>query len=94
MKATLLDAQKAGAQYIPVRLVEKLRAAIAQTDSVLEKGNTFHDKKKAPKRELAQFFKDFKQAMDEAKRVDSTINELLPDLPDTEDTQVSMDHSE
>ena len=91
MKATLLDAQKAGEQYVPVKLVEKLRAAIAQTDSVLEKANTFHDKKKAPKKELAQFFKDFKQAIDEAKRVDSTINELLPD---TEDTQVSMDHSE
>ena len=91
MKARLLDAENAGEKHVPVKLVEKLRAAIAQTDSVLEKAHTFHDKKKAPKRELAQFFKDFKQAMDEAKRVDSTINELLPD---TEDTQVSMDHSE
>ena len=89
MKARLLDAQNAGAKYVPVKLVEKLRAAIAQTDSVLEKGNTFHDKKKAPKKELAQFFKDFKQAIDEAKRIDSTIEELLPDTEDT-----PMDHSE
>ena len=93
MKARLLDAQNAGAKYVPVKLVEKLRAAIAQTDSVLEKGNTFHDKKKAPKRELAQFFKDFKQAMDEAQKIENTIMELLPPA-DTQDTQVSMDHSE
>ena len=89
MKARLLDAQNAGAKYVPVKLVEKLRAAIAQTDSVLEKAHTFHDKKKAPKKELAKLFKDFKQAIDEAKRIDSTIEELLPDTEDT-----PMDHSE
>ena len=89
MKARLLDAQNAGEKYVPVKLVEKLRAAIAQTDSVLEKAHTFHDKKKAPKKELAKLFKDFKQAIDEAKRIDSTIEELLPDTEDT-----PMDHSE
>jgi len=89
VKARLLDAQNAGEKYVPVKLVEKLRAAIAQTDSVLEKAHTFHDKKKAPKKELAKLFKDFKQAIDEAKRIDSTIEELLPDTEDT-----PMDHSE
>ena len=89
MKARLLDAQNAGEKYVPVKLVEKLRAAIAQTDSVLEKAHTFHDKKKAPKKELAKLFKDFKQAIEEAKRIDSTIEELLPDTEDT-----PMDHSE
>ena len=89
MKARLLHAENAGEKHVPVKLVEKLRAAIAQTDSVLEKANTFHDKKKAPKKELAKLFKDFKQAIEEAKRIDSTIEELLPDTEDT-----PMDHSE
>ena len=89
MKARLLHAENAGEKHVPVKLVEKLRAAIAQTDSVLEKAHTFHDKKKAPKKELAKLFKDFKQAIEEAKRIDSTIEELLPDTEDT-----PMDHSE
>ena len=91
MKARLLDAKNAGEKYVPVKLVEKLRAAIAQTDSVLEKVNNFHDKKKGPKREHAQFCKDFKQAMDEAQNVDKVIMELLPSAADT---PVSMDVSE
>ena len=88
MKARLLDAQNAGEKYVPVKLMEKIKAADALTDSVTEKAKTFYEKKKAPKKLLAQFFKDLKQAMDEAQKVDKVIMELLP-----ADTPVSMDHS-
>ena len=78
MKARLLDAQNAGERYIPVKLMEKIKAADALTDSVMEKAKAFYEKKKAPKKLLAQFFKDLKQAMDEAQDVDKVLVQLLP----------------
>ena len=62
---------------MPKKIVDRVQKACVHLDAVLEQAKD--EAKKAPKKKIAEMWKDMKAATEEAESSCNLINQLVPD---------------